>query len=360
MMRMKKTCVHIIIRDKFTSGYINFLKTCDLGWNHVFFTFEKDFKLDLLNNDDVHVVTDYRTVLNEYADTLDKADRIIVAAFFDDALQLLNMPQTLWDKTYIQFWGGDIYRFRQKRKGLVAILKQMTVHSMVRRCILKCAGVLTLVEKDYDAIEDIFGVKDIDHRVIQVPDDFYGLNHIDYARIVRDTDYHGKKRILVGNSATPENQHTEVFAWLKDKIDDETEVLVPLSYGLDDYRKEVIDKGSEFFGNAFVPVTDFMAREDYIGLLSTCDTAVFNNNRQQATGNIILLANLGKKLYLRDDTSMWDFFKDLHFALYRTQDLKDASLAEILKYSAAESENNYTALKKMENEAIMQWQDFFK
>ena len=262
-MKMKKTCIHIIIRDKFTSGYISFLKEHDLGWDHVFFTFDKDYTLDLPDENNVYIVKDYKTIADEYGDLLKKADRIIIAAFFDDALELLNMPQKIWDKTYIQFWGGDIYRFRQERKGLLDKLKQKTVKMMVRRCILKCAGVLTLVEKDYDAIEEIFDVKGIEHRVIQVPDDFYAINHLDYRGIAAKEDYHGKKRILIGNSATPENQHIEVFEWLKDKLDDNTEILVPLSYGLDDYRKEVIDKGKEIFGGSFVPVTDFMEREKY-------------------------------------------------------------------------------------------------
>ena len=48
-----KTCVHIIIRDKFTSGYINFLKENTFGWNHVFFSFDGDYLLKLSNEENV-------------------------------------------------------------------------------------------------------------------------------------------------------------------------------------------------------------------------------------------------------------------------------------------------------------------
>lgn len=357
---MKKICAHIIIRDKFTSGYINFLKRFDLGWNHFFFTFDKDYSLNLINDDNVYIVKDYKTILSDHKDLLNKADRIIIAAFFDEALELFNMPKDLWNKTYIQFWGGDIYRFRQKRDGFINVMKQKVVKTMVSNCVDKCAGVLTLVKKDYEAVEDIFGVKNKDHRVIQVPDDFYEINHLDYERIKKEENYHGKKRILVGNSATEENQHIEIFELLKDKLDENTEVLVPLSYGVDAYKEHVLNKGKEILKDAFVPVVDFMPREKYIGLLSTCDVAIFNNNRQQATGNIIVLANLGKKLYLRDDTSMWEFFIKLDFKIHTINELKTSSLEDILNNPNEEINNNYLALKQMEEKAIKQWEDFFK
>ena len=83
MSNTKRSCIHIIIRDKFTSGYINFLKRFDLGWNHIFFTFEKDYVLNLINNDNVYIVKDYKTILENYNELLNEADRIIIAAFFD-------------------------------------------------------------------------------------------------------------------------------------------------------------------------------------------------------------------------------------------------------------------------------------
>lgn len=356
---MRKICVHIIIRDKFTSGYINFLKRFNLGWDHFFFTFDKNYILNLINNDNVYIVKDYGTIFSDYTDLLNKADRIILAAFFDEALELLNMPKNFWNKTYIQFWGGDIYRFRQKRDGLLNLVKQKAAKKMVSNCIGKCAGVLTLVEKDYEAIEDIFSVKNKYHRVIQVPDDFYEINHLNYEKITKEENYHGKKRILVGNSATEENQHIEIFELLKDKINDNIEVLVPLSYGVNAYKEYVLSKGKEILKDAFVPIVEFMPREKYIGLLSTCDVAIFNNNRQQATGNIIVLANLGKKIYLRDDTSMWDFFKELNFKIHTINELKTSSIIEILDNPDEETNNNYLALKQMEDEAIKQWEDFF-
>lgn len=351
-----KKCVHIIIRDKFTNGYIKYFLENSFGWKHVFFTFAGSYKLDVKSNS-LYVVKDYNQILKEYRNLLDDCDKIVVAAFFDEAFALLKMPTALWNKTYIQFWGGDIYRFRQQRNGIVAKCKQLIAKELTRMAIIKANGVLTLVDKDYEAIEKIFHVSDINHRVVQVPDDFYEINHLDYNACI-DKKYTGKKRILVGNSATIENRHLEIFGYLATIIDSETEVLVPLSYGDMDYQKQVIEQGKKMLKDSFVPAVDFMPREKYINLLSTCDVAIFNNDRQQATGNIILLANLGKKIYMRNDTSMWLFFKELGFAMHTIEELKGNSIEELLNNSPDERDNNYMSLKSMEEEATEQWRLF--
>ena len=351
----KRTCVHIIIRDKFTDGYIRFLKENDMGWNHVFCTFKGNYPLSF---SDVLVFDNYSKILSSQQDLLQRCERIVIAAFFDEALALLKMPKALWQKTYIQFWGGDIYRFRNPRQGLLARTKQLIVYNLVRMCIKRCCGVLTLVEKDYDSLESIFKLKNLDHRLVQVPDDFYEINHLDYQRIVNEHPYCGKKRILIGNSATIENQHLAIFELLSRKKIDEIEVVVPLSYGDEEYREQVLSAGKRLLGTSFVPILDFMAREDYIGLLASCDTAIFNNDRQQATGNIIIMANLGKKLYLRDDTTMWSFFAELGFVLHKVKDLAEEDISTVMTYAAADVAANHEALLRMEGEAIEQWRAF--
>lgn len=354
-----KRCTHIIIRDKFTSGYIDFFRQFKMGYNHTFFTFDGEYNLDVRKDKDLIIVNNYSAIVSDYKHILEKSDKVVLAAFFDDAFQLLKLPQKIWDKIYIQFWGGDIYRFKNKKSNLIPKTKQEIARQLVKISIKKAAGVLTLVEGDYNSIESIFNLKNVKHQVAQVPDDFYTINHLDYKTISEKQNEHHKKRILVGNSATIENNHLEIFDLLKNKIDQSYEVLVPLSYGDKEYQKEIIEKGRGMLKDSFVPILDFMDRERYIGLLSTCDVAIFNNNRQQATGNIILLANLGKKLYLRDDTSMWSFFKDLNFKLHKISDLVKEDICSLISYSEKERSQNYQALREMEEEAIEQWRNFF-
>jgi hypothetical protein len=109
--------------------------------------------------------------------------------------------------------------------------------------------------------------------------------------------------ILLGNSADPSNNHIEVFNKLTNYKDSDIKVYTPLSYGNKKYAQNIINQGKKLLGDKFVPITDFMPKEEYLTLLAKIDIAVFNHNRQQAMGNIITLLGLGKTVYLKQDIS---------------------------------------------------------
>lgn len=115
-------------------------------------------------------------------------------------------------------------------------------------------------------------------------------------------------KILIGNSATKENQHEEVLYILSKYANENIEIFVPLSYGDMSYKINIQDLGHKIFGEKFHAITDFMAYKDYVSFLNSIDIGIFNNNRQQALGNLYLLNGLGKKVFIRKDTSMWEHF----------------------------------------------------
>lgn len=105
--------------------------------------------------------------------------------------------------------------------------------------------------------------------------------------------------VLVGNSATATNNHLELFGLIRRRIDlGGRQVVVPLSYGDPHYRRHVLEAGTRAFGAAFVPLVDFMPREDYIRTLASCGFALMNHVRQQALGNIYISALLGARIFL--------------------------------------------------------------
>ncbi len=58
--------------------------------------------------------------------------------------------------------------------------------------------------------------------------------------------------------------------------------------------KKVISRGEEWFGDKFVPMTDFMSFEQYLEVFKSLDVAIFNHRRQQAMGHTIMLFSIGK------------------------------------------------------------------
>lgn len=140
--------VHIISRDKFTEDYIEFMKVRFPQYEHVFITNSYSLKSTLSfmrevtpsrniyfyhNPKIISYVTARETRSNRlwsilktlkinglwgrsskfFNRVLEKSDFIIVSGLFgnvDDAM--ITWPDRILDKTYIHFWGGDFYDFR--------------------------------------------------------------------------------------------------------------------------------------------------------------------------------------------------------------------------------------------------------
>jgi dTDP-N-acetylfucosamine:lipid II N-acetylfucosaminyltransferase len=106
--------------------------------------------------------------------------------------------------------------------------------------------------------------------------------------------------IQVGNSATFENNHVEIFRLLADSKLGNRKVIVPLSYGNPDCRRIVTKMGEKLLGNNFQPVHDFMPLTEYNELMSKCSMVILNHNRQQGMGNILTALKRGAQVFLRD------------------------------------------------------------
>jgi hypothetical protein len=116
--------------------------------------------------------------------------------------------------------------------------------------------------------------------------------------------------ILVGNSATPANNHLECFASLARQPDlDGRRIVVPLSYGDGDgaYTRHIVQAGQKHFGSRLVPLLDYLPKDRYIEVLTSCGHVMMNHIRQQAMGNLIISGLLGARLHLhrRNPVASW-------------------------------------------------------
>lgn len=145
--------------------------------------------------------------------------------------------------------------------------------------------------------------------------------------------------ILLGNSADPSNNHISAFDRIAKFKNSKIKIISPLSYGKKEYAEEVIEKGVAIFGDSFIPITDFMPREQYFDILSKVDIAVFNHDRQQAMGNTISLLGLKKTVFINKKTTQWELFEDKNIKVF---DVDDFSIKFI---SEEEKENNHVNIK---------------
>lgn len=255
----------------------------------------------------------FKMLINLY-----KADFIIVHGLINKLVVILLFFQPwLLGKVNWIVWGGDIYF-----NGNNEINNRDKIIMFMRKKIIEKVKYLsTVTEGDYDFLEKHYRLN-CKHFNISYP---VIASNVDlYKSIQKSVDKRETVNILVGNSATKTNQHMEALDLISKYKNENIRIYLPLNYGPKDfeqYAHEVINYSKSIFGTKVIPITEIMLGDDYLKFLNTIDIGVFNNNRQQAMGNISQLLMLGKKVFIREDTNMWKHFHDLDCRVYNIKDI---------------------------------------
>ena len=289
--------LHIIPNEKITVSEIASYRKRFRTETNPYVVFGGQFHYDLSMLKNVTVIDENPEGAKDLLKMMKKADRIHIHGLFSFwLLGILATHKSIGKKTVWYIWGDDLYCLSRPKKSL----KNMMHIFLRKRAYRNIKFIATNIRGDYENAQ----------AIMQKKYDLFELRFcLDYISgilpVVDEIKAHEGINILVGNSATPTNFHLDVFKKLQRYQNENIRIFVPLSYGLKTYAEEVIKSGKELFGDRFVPLTDFMPKEDYFKFLMNIDIAVFANDRQQALGNIIALLYAGKKVYIRSDISSW-------------------------------------------------------
>ena len=104
-----------------------------------------------------------------------------------------------------------------------------------------------------------------------------------------------------------------------------------------------------------------MDKNKYAQVLANCDVGIFNNDRQQGMGNITMMLAMGKKVYMRNTTSMWEMYNDVTEYIYSMDELYNENIKEIANYDNCAREYNVNAFgfEKNYNSAKNLWKIVF-
>jgi hypothetical protein len=246
---------------------------------------------------------------------------------------LLFLQIWLLKKSYWVIWGGDLYHYKFRKKNF-----KSNLYEFVRKKVIKRMGnIICYNQSEYNLAKKWYRTKAKPFYTFFYPSNLF--KNYDFKNIDKDNYTY----IQVGNSADPTNNHIEILEKLSKFKDKKIKIICPLSYGNKEYREKVIEKGKEIFSNNFIPLIDFMPFEKYMKLLNKIDIAIFNHKRQQAVGNITSLLGFGKKVYIRDDITTWDLFKDIGIKVFSTNNEKDNWIDKIDEIN---KEKNIDLVKK--------------
>ncbi len=352
--------IHIFPYEKFTASYKNYIDVFFGCTNHKFLIYGYNDSYEMKINDEDYVKY-FNSAQDLFKDNmivqeLLNCEKIIVHCCYI-LLGLNTEFSEIIQKCYLVFWGGDIYWMNKiLRKNPIKLTKSLFERKNYIKLINKSAAVVTLIGGDYNVLKKIthYGGKHLIGK--------YKTDANIKQRFISNPKSTKPYLVLVGNSATKTNQLEQVISILSKYKNENVKFVFPLSYGNEKYRNKILKLGKKKLGDKFYPLTEFMAYERYMELLSTCSVGVFNHKRQQAMGNINALVLYGAKTYIRSDTSMWEEFvvnrKIKHFDI---ESIKELSFEEFMGMKSNIIENNKKQLQKYASEErfIELWSNIF-
>lgn len=201
---------------------------------------------------------------------------------------------------------------RREPVGAREAREKALLENAVRR-VNYCSTVLP-DEFDLLAAKDFFSARRLPFSY-GLDRDLYPADAVDTAPL-RDGNH-----ILLGNSATYENNHADAFELLRSvSLPPESDLVVPLNYGDDIYAREIARLGGEYFGVRFRPVRELLPFPRYAELLRSCSAALFYHERQQGFGTIALALWSGLKVFLSKNSLLYTHLKDRGYLVLSVQD----------------------------------------
>jgi len=232
-------------------------------------------------------------------------------------------------------------KYRNKKILLPKILVKKLENNFLTdfyKVVQKIQIVVPIIPSEFDL------VKSINTSLINAPFEYGNIEDLSINTKAYNVKY--ANNILIGNSASPTNNHVDAFKHIVRYKQDGQKIIVPLSYGgKKDYIQFVIDKGNYYFGDKFMPILDFMPLMEYNQLISSCGFAVFNHKRQQALGNINAMGYFGAKVFLNGKSPIFKYFKKLGIHVFNINRINNDSFNSNL--GEKEIEHNRSILYKL-------------
>lgn len=313
--------VHIIINISYTAPYIKLVNENFQLSEHLFFVvggWSEDI-LKITKSQNVVPITKLSNLGNgvRMIYEMNRCRKVIFHGLFSPfLLWLLFLQPWLLKKSNWVIWGGDLYDYQKKKTSLIS-----KIHESLRRfCILRFSELTTVIKGDFDLAKKWYKSKGILKRAMYSTP----LNTLEIDRIVESIPriYEGTLNIQIGNSASVENNHFEILDLLEKYKGENILIFALLSYGDKDYGDKVIAYGRSLFGSKFIGITNYMDFSDFVGFMNSMDVIIFNHERQQAFGNLLLGIYLKKKIFMNSASTIWDLVNEqFDIELNKTQDI---------------------------------------
>jgi dTDP-N-acetylfucosamine:lipid II N-acetylfucosaminyltransferase len=362
---------HILIQDKFVDGFIEDIYEIGQEKNNIFWIRGNKEDSNYIKTDKpiLYIGSEFNEVKSVLQD-IKKSDNIWIH-WYDEFIA--DIVAKLANKIFVFFWGGEMYEkpywyhfhwLYDKRTKYFLLKKQLglnTSHNWFFKNIIFQFYYHYLRIRDYRSFKirnqqirriDYLICSSFNQGEVQLvrklyPNSrfqhlwgFYDVN-FDQARKLKK-NVNKRLKIMIGNSATPTNNHLDLLSKLKKS---DADIFCLLSYGDNDYRDMVIEVGNELFKENFYPITNFMSREEYIRFLNEMDIIVMYHNRSQAWGNIATAIALGKPVFLKEKNPLFNMIKLMGLTCYDVDKINSYDMNYLITIAQSNLEKDMEILR---------------
>ena len=237
---------------------------------------------------------------------------------------------------------------KSKKVNLYSSFKNFirkSIERELKKAALKRIGSFSpVLKEDYDLVK----AKNILNPIPKYLPWNYGSIEDVFLKNYKDMRVSGES-VLVGNSASLTNNHLDIFEVLNSMINSENyklNLIVPLSYGDQEYRDKVIEDGVLKFKDFFNPIIEFIPLDEYVNLLLQCGYVIMNHVRQEAVGNIIIMLYLGARVFLREDNPTYIMLRNEGAFINTVDELNEKNWLIKLPLSEGEILKNIEVINK--------------
>lgn len=301
--------------DKFLPPFIDFVaKNFKIERHEFHFISTPRYEYGLINYSNVSWVFKPMHYIRLYFEMC-RAEKILLHSMPKYTVAIiLAMQPWLLKKCYLTMWGWDLYAYLTP-KNLSRKLYEL-VRSIIFRNV---AYFLYFVPGDFLLAKKWYGAKGKYVKCFMYQSNLY--KKIESSKIKNC-----ERVFLLGNSADPTNDHINLLNKLAIYSGDNVKIYCPLSYGDPTNKLLVMAEGYKLFGSKFIPLEEYVSVDEYYEILSEVDTVVFGHKRQQALGNTITFLGMGKRVYLRSDTTTWELLKSLKLEIFNVDNIGDKNI----------------------------------
>ena len=324
--------VHLFDDEKFVDITINQFENFSLQKNRYIVISDSE-KLNYPKNINKILVLKKNNILNNINLIYSKCDLLIIHSMTPLKFYIVkHKPYNV--KVLWSIWGADAYPFFKKYEQFEPETKKIRKYNLKSNVInwwiydlyhLLKHGVrpinkekLILEKIDYLAtvLPPEFNIFKNEFNLIAK---YVKFNYDGFTDIIKKYDEKSElgNNILVGNSASYTNNHLDIFS----KIDlINSNLIVPLNYGDLKYGKRISKIGKKKYGDKFIPITNFLPINEYKKVLTSCNSMIMYQIRQQGLGNILLGIYLGLSIFLNKKSLTYKYLSEIGLIIFNLED----------------------------------------